>query len=160
MLTTVLSSVSTAEMSAWALFWRAEDEKHDKNRHWYVQLLILEQWLAQWWHPVASSKAQDPFHWAMHTVTYWYIATAIKTASKVGIFFHCCSFACHPGSRRGNMEQVVARWQLPGASSVALDLLNQTMPRALLQRICMVFEMACKGGTFARLLHLFPWHYL
>jgi hypothetical protein len=57
-------------------------------------------------------------------------------------------FACCPGGRWGDTEQVVAQWQLPGASSVALDLLHQAMPRSLLQRIRMAIQMACDGGTF------------
>jgi hypothetical protein len=43
----------------------------------------------------------------MHVVTYQHIAMAIKTACFVGVFVDCCLFACHPGSRWGNMKQVV-----------------------------------------------------
>jgi hypothetical protein len=80
--------------------------------------------LTQWWHPVASSEALNLLYWAMHAVSYRHIAMAIKTASKVGVLFDCHFVDCCPGGCRGNMEQVVARWQLPGASSVALDLLH------------------------------------
>ncbi len=48
------------------------------------QLLLLVAILAQWQHPVASSKALDLLYWAMHAVLYWRTPTAIKMASKVG----------------------------------------------------------------------------
>jgi hypothetical protein len=32
---------------------------------------------------------------------------AIETASFVDVFVDCCLFACCPGGRWGNMEQVV-----------------------------------------------------
>jgi hypothetical protein len=73
----------------------------------------------------------------MRTVTYRRIAIAIKTATFLGVFVDCCLFACCPGGRWGNTEQEVARWRLPGASSVALDLLHRAMPRSLLQCIHM-----------------------
>ena len=99
---------------------------------------------------MASSEALDLLKWAMCAVTYRRIAMAIKTATFLGVFVDCCLFACCPGGRWGNTEQVVARWRLPGASSVALDLLHRAMPRSLLQRIRMAIKMACNGGTFVR----------
>jgi hypothetical protein len=48
---------------------------------------------------VASSEALDLLHWAMHAVTYRRITMAIKTASKVGVFFCCCLSAFRPGGR-------------------------------------------------------------
>jgi hypothetical protein len=72
---------------------------------------------------------------------------AIKTASKRGVFFHPCLFACCPGGHWGNTEQVIDQRQHPGASSVALDLLHWVMPRLLLQRVRMAIEMACDRGT-------------
>jgi hypothetical protein len=50
----------------------------------FVYLFLI---LAQWWHPVSSSKALDLLHQAMHTLTYRCIVMAINTASKVGVFF-------------------------------------------------------------------------
>jgi hypothetical protein len=97
---------------------------------------------------VASSEALDLLHWAMCAVTYRRIAMAIKTATFSGVFVDCCLFACCPGSRWGDTERVVAQWRLPGASSVALDLLHLAMPPSLLQRIRMAIKMACNGGTF------------
>ena len=80
---------------------------------------------------------------------------AIETASKLGVFFQSRFFACCPGGRRGNTEQVVAQWQLPGASSVSLVMLHWVMPRALLQCVRMAINMAHNGGTFVRHHHLF-----
>jgi hypothetical protein len=112
--------------------------------------MLLEQVLAQWWHPVASSEALDLLHWAMHAVLYRRIVMAIKTACKVGVLLDCCFVDCCSGGRQGNTEQVVAQRRLPGASSVALDSLHPAMPRALFQCINMAIEMACYGGTFVR----------
>ena len=98
---------------------------------------ISEQVLAKWWHPVASSEALDLLYQTMRVVLYRRIAMAIKTASKVGVLFDCCFVDCCPGGRRGNTGQVVARWRLPGASILAVDLLHQAMPCALLQCIHM-----------------------
>jgi hypothetical protein len=64
----------------------------------HVQFMLLDIILAQWWHPVASSEAMDLLHWAMHAVTYWRIAMAIKTATFLAVFVDCCLFACCPGS--------------------------------------------------------------
>jgi hypothetical protein len=48
---------------------------------------LLEQILAQWQHPVASTESLDIRHLVMHAVLYRRTATAIKMASKVGAFF-------------------------------------------------------------------------
>jgi hypothetical protein len=47
------------------------------------------------------------------------------------------------------MELVFAQCRHPGASSVALDLLNRAMPHASLQRVRMAIEMACDGGVLS-----------
>jgi hypothetical protein len=93
-------------------------KNNTRNRRRYVPLLLLEQILAQWRHPVASSEALDLLHWAMYVVTYRRIVMAIKMASKVGVFFHRWLFACCPGCHWGDTEQVVNRWWHPGISSV------------------------------------------
>jgi hypothetical protein len=49
---------------------------------------------------------------------------AVKTASKVGVFFYHCLFVCRPGSRRGNIEQLVTRWRHSEDSGIALDMLH------------------------------------
>jgi hypothetical protein len=110
--------------------------------------MLSEKILARWQRPVASSEALDLLHQAMCAVTYRRIAMAIKMATFLGVFVDCCLFACCPGGRWGNLEQVVAHWQLPGASSVALNLRHWAMPRSLLQCARMAIEMACNGGTF------------
>jgi hypothetical protein len=79
--------------------------------------------LAQWQHPVAFSEALDRFHWAMRAVLYQRTAVAIKMATFLGVFVDYCLFACCFGGRRGDTEQVVAQWQRPEASGVALDML-------------------------------------
>ncbi len=94
-----------------------DNENIKKNHRSHVPTMLLGIILARWWCPVASSEALDPLHWAMHAVTYRRIAMASKMASFVGVFVDCCLYACCPGSRWGNMEQVVARWQPMAASS-------------------------------------------
>jgi hypothetical protein len=81
----------------------------EKNQHVRDQLDLLAAILAQWWCPVASIKALDLLHWVMYAVTYQRTATAIKRASKVGVFVDYCLFSCCPGSRWGDMEQLVAQ---------------------------------------------------
>jgi hypothetical protein len=49
--------------------------------------MLLKQILTQWRCPVASSEAIDLLHWAIRAVSYHCITIAIKTASKVGVFF-------------------------------------------------------------------------
>ncbi len=112
------------------------------------QLHRLAAILAQWQHPVASSEALDLLLWAMHTVTYRRITMAIEMATKVGVFLHRCLFCCCPGGRWGNTEQVVAQWQHPEASGVALDMLHQAIQAALHPHVHMAIKMASKGGIF------------
>jgi hypothetical protein len=104
--------------------------------------------LSQWRRSVASSKALDLLHWAMHAITYRLIAMAIKMAIFARVFVDCCLYACCPGGRWGDMEQVVPQCWRPVASRVALDMLHWAMPRSLLQCIRMAIKMACDGGTF------------
>ncbi len=70
--------------------------------------ILLDIILAQWRHPVASSKALDLLHWAMHAVLYWCTAAAMNMATFLGVFVDCCLLVCSPGGRWGNTEQVVA----------------------------------------------------
>ncbi len=127
-----------------------DDENIEKNRRSHVRFMLSDVILARWQRTVASSEALDLLHWVMRAVVYRRIAMAIKTATFLGVFVDCSLFACCPGGRWGNTERVVAQWRLPGASSVALDLLHCAMPCSLLQRVCMAIEMACNGGTFVR----------
>ena len=111
--------------------------------------------LAQWWHPLASSEALDPLHRPMSAVSYRRIGMAIETALKVGVFIHYCVVDCRPGVRGSNMEQVVARWRRPVASSMALDILHRAMLHESRQCLHMAIEMACDGGAFVRRRRLF-----
>ncbi len=114
----------------------------------HVRTMLLGIILAQWWRPVASSEALDLLHWAMCAVTYRRIAMAIEMAIFARVFVDCCLYACCPGGRWGNTEQVVARCRHPVASRVALDMLHWAMPRSLLQCVCMDIKTACNRGTF------------
>jgi hypothetical protein len=84
------------------------DDENIKNRHSHGPIMLLGIILARWWHPVAFSEALDLLHWALHAVMYRRIATTIKTASFADVFVDCCLYACCPGSRWGNTEQLVA----------------------------------------------------
>jgi hypothetical protein len=65
--------------------------------------------------------------------------------------FVCC---CH-GGRRGDTEGVVARWQHPVASGVALDMMHGAMPHVLRQRLRIAIEMSSDGGAFVHHQRLF-----
>jgi hypothetical protein len=80
----------------------------------------------------------------MRAITYQRIAMAIKTASFLVVFVDFCLFACCPGSRWGNTEQVVAQFWRPVASGVALDMSHPAMPSVLLWRTAVAIELA--GG--------------
>ncbi len=112
------------------------------------RLQLLAAILAQWQRLVASNKAVNLLYRAMCAVMYRRIAMAIKTASFLGVFVDCCLFACCPGGRWGNTEQVVAQYQRPVASGVALDMPLKAMPSVLLRRTTMAIEMAGGQGAF------------
>ncbi len=114
------------------------------------RLQLLAAILAQWRRLVASNKALNLLHQAMCAVTYQRIAMAIGTASFLGVFVDYCLFACCPGSRWGNTEQVVAQCRCPVASRVALDMPHRAMPSILLQRTTVAIEMAGGQGAFVR----------
>ncbi len=109
--------------------------------------MLLDIILAQWWHPVVSSKALDLLHRAMCAVMYRHIAMAIKTASFVGVFVDCCLFAYCPGGHWGDTEQVVAQCRRPVASGVALGMLHWAMCFVLHRQTAMTIKTANKGGT-------------
>ena len=91
---------------------------------------------------MASSEALDLLHWEMGTVIYRRFAMAIKTATFLGVFVDCYLYACCPGGRWGNMEQVVARCWHPMASGVAVDMPHWVMPFVLLRRTAVAIKMA------------------
>ncbi len=114
------------------------------------QLQLSAAILTRWWRLVASTKALNLLHRAMCAVTYRRIAMAIKTASFLGVFVDCCLFACCPGGRWGNTEQVVTRCRPPVASGVALDMPHWAMPSVLLWRTAVAIETAGGRGAFVR----------
>jgi len=78
-----------------------------------------------------------------------------QNGQQSGCVLHCRFVCCCPGSCRGDTERVVARWQHPVASGVALEMLHWAMPHVLLQRLYMAIKMACNGGAFVCHRHLF-----
>jgi hypothetical protein len=100
-------------------------------------------------------KATNLLHRAMCAVSYCRITTAIEMASKGGghVAHRCVD--CVPGGRRGNMEQVVTRWQSLVAFMKALDLLHWVMRSVFHWRTAMAIEMTRDGGAFVRCRRLF-----
>ena len=78
-----------------------------------------------------------------------------QNCQQSGHIVHLCFVYCRPGSRRGDTEPVVARWQRPVASGVAMDMLHREMPHLPLQLLRTAIEMACDGGAFVRRRRLF-----
>ncbi len=71
-------------------------------------------------------------------------------ATFLGAFVDCCLFACCPGGRWGNTEQVVAWCRCPVASGVALDMPHWAMPSVLLRRTAVAIKMVGRRGAFVR----------
>jgi hypothetical protein len=129
-------------------FYGFDDENIKKTRRSHVRTMLSGIILARWQHPGASSEALDLLHLAMHAVTNQRIAVAIKMASFAGVFFYCCLYACCPGGRWGNTEQVVAQCRRPVASRVAVDMPHRAMPSVLLRCTAMAIETAGGQGAF------------
>ncbi len=110
--------------------------------------ILLDIILARWQRPVASIEAPDLLHWAIRAVTYRRIAMAIEMAIFARVFVDCCLYACCPGGRWGDTEQVVARCRRPVASVVALDTSHWAMPSVLLRRVHKAFKIGHDGGAF------------
>jgi hypothetical protein len=125
-----------------------DDENINKNRRSHVRFILLDTILTRWWRSVASSKALDLLYWAMRMVLYRRTTPAINMATFLGVFVDCCLFACCSGGSWGNTEQVVARWQHPVTSKVALDMLHWAMQSVLLRRIHKTFKTGRDGGAF------------
>jgi hypothetical protein len=68
---------------------------------------------------------------------------------------HNRCFDCRPGGRRGDTEQVVARWWRSVASGEALVMLHLAMRSILHRCTAMAIKMTHGGGTFVRRHHLF-----
>jgi hypothetical protein len=97
-------------------------------------------------------KAMNLLHRAMRAVLYCRIATAIEMASKGGGHVAHCCVGCVPGGRRGDTEQVVARWQSLVAFMKALDRAMRSVSH---HRTAMAIEIASDGGAFVRCRRLF-----
>ena len=78
-----------------------------------------------------------------------------RNGQQSGHMLHYRCVDCLPGGRRGNTERLVARWRRPVASGEALVMLHWEMRSALHWHTAMSIEMACNGGVFVRLRHLF-----
>ena len=116
--------------------------------------MLLEQVLARWWCPVASSEAMDLLLRAMRAVLYRRTTTALIWPANEGVV-SSLFVACRPDSYQGDTEQVAVRWWLPGLSGVSLAMQHCEMPRALLQHVRMAIKMACVRGAFTRCRCLF-----
>jgi len=71
-----------------------------------------------------------------------------QNGHQSGYIIYRCFVCCCPGGRQGNTERVVARWQRPVASGVALAMLHWAMPHVSLQRLTMAINMVRRGGAF------------
>ena len=78
-----------------------------------------------------------------------------RNGHQSGYILHYRCVDCSPGGRRGNTEQVVARWRRSVASGEALVTLHRAMRSISHRRTAMAIEMARDGGTFVRRRHLF-----
>ncbi len=129
------------------LFQHVDDEKHRKIPAYPCPIYAIGSNTHPMGSQVASSEALDLLHWAICAVLYRRTAATIKMASKAGPFFCRCFVCCCPGRRWGNTEQVVARWQRPVASGVALDMPHWE-PSVLLRRICKAFKTGHDRSAF------------
>jgi len=78
-----------------------------------------------------------------------------RNDQQSGFILHRCTVCCHPGGRRGDTEQVVARWRRLVASIKALDLIYRAMHAVSHNCTAMAIEMVSDGGAFVRRPHLF-----
>jgi hypothetical protein len=123
-----------------------DDEEIKKKRRSHVPTMLLGIILARLQRPVASSETLDLLHWAMRAVTYRCITMAIEMTIFAGVFVDCCLYACCPGGRWGNTEQVVTRCRRPVTSRVALDMPHWAMPSVLPGRTAMAIKTANNEG--------------
>jgi hypothetical protein len=65
-----------------------------------------------------------------------------QNGQQSGYIMHHYCVDCHPGGRRGNTEQVVARWGCPVASGEALIMIHRVMCSLLHRRTAMDTKMA------------------
>jgi len=99
-------------------------------------------------------KAMDLPHWAMCAVLPAH-RHGHRNGQQSGHILHRRFVFCHPGGRRGDTEQVVARWRRLMAFMKALDLQHWAMRAVLHHCTAMAIEMASEGGTFVHCGRLF-----
>jgi len=85
------------------------------------------------------------FHQSPASIGWWYATLQFSLQSHNSIFY--AEIDDH-GVRRGNTGWIPARWWLPAASRVALDLPHWAMRSAAYRLIRMAIEMACEAGQF------------
>jgi hypothetical protein len=75
-----------------------------------------------------------------------------RYGQQSGYMLHRRFVCCCPGGRRGNTEQVIARWRRPVAvaSGEALVMLHWAMRSVWHWRTAMAIEMARDGCAFVR----------
>ena len=116
-----------------ALFQQFDHEIYPQNRGMHVQLMSIRASAC----PMAVfsgfyESPGAPAHRHNH-----------QNGQQSGHILHRCFVCCGPGGRRGDTEQVVARWQHPVASGIALDMLHWAMPSVSHHRTTMAIKMAC-----------------
>ena len=78
-----------------------------------------------------------------------------RNGQNSGYILHNRCVDCRPGGRRGNTDQVVARWRHSVASGEALVMLHRVMNTVMHHRTAMAIGMVCDGAAFVRCRRLF-----
>ena len=126
--------------------WSSFSQRNVRNnRSWCAPFIISEQMLVQWWRLVAYIKATNLLHRAKRTIVPPH-RDGHQNGQQRWYIVHCCFVDCCHGGHWGNTEQVVAQWQRPVASDLAIDMLHWVMPHAPLQHFRTDIKMACNGG--------------
>ncbi len=116
--------------------------------------VIAEQVLTRWWRLVAFMNATNLLHRAMCMVLPPH-CDGHRNGQQRGYMLHHRCVDYRPGSRLGNMEQVVAQWRHPVASGEAPVMLHWAMRSVSHRCTAMAIEMARNGGAFVRCRRLF-----
>jgi len=78
-----------------------------------------------------------------------------RNGQQIGYMLHRRNVCCCPGGRRGNTEQVVARWRRLVAFFKAQDLLHRAIHAVSHHRTAMAIKIASDRGAFVRRHRLF-----
>jgi hypothetical protein len=128
-------------------------KKHIKKQCSYVRLILSEQILARWQHPVASVESLNLLYQVMRAVAYRRIAMAIGMASKVGVFVIVVVLYVTPAAAGAINGGYLLNGKYPVASTKVLNLLHWAMHSALPWRIRRAMETASKGGAFVFIIY-------